>query len=79
MREFFTSVLAGVASAVVWETIRWVFASIRAQKSPPILTRPSGLDTLRGDGSVPSLVVSHCSIERISFQSKDARFVMNAL
>lgn len=48
MREFFTSVLAGVASAVVWETIRWVFASIRAQKSPLILTRPSGLDTLRG-------------------------------
>lgn len=48
MREFFTSVLAGVASAVVWETIRWVFASIRTQKSPPILTRPSGLDTLRG-------------------------------
>ena len=44
MREFFTSVLAGVASAVVWETIRWVFA----QKSPLILTRPSGLDTLRG-------------------------------
>lgn len=33
MREFFTSVLAGVASAVVWETIRWVFASIRAQKA----------------------------------------------
>lgn len=48
MREFFTSVLAGVASAVVWETIRWVFASIRAQKSPLILTGPSGLDTLRG-------------------------------
>ena len=48
MREFFTSVLAGVASAVVWETIRWVFAPIRAQKSPLILTRPSGLDTLRG-------------------------------
>lgn len=54
MREFFTSVLAGVASAVVWETIRWVFASIRAQKSPLILTSQAGLTPCGGRfGSVP--------------------------
>ena len=79
MREFFTSVLAGVASAVVWETIRWVFASIRAQKKPADPDQAKRAWHPAGDGSVPSLVVSHCSIERISFQSKDARFVMNAL
>ena len=48
MREFFTSVLAGVASAVVWETIRWVFASIRAQKKPADPDQAKRAYTLRG-------------------------------
>lgn len=49
MREFFTSVLAGVASCSRLGNDQVGFRVHKgAKKSPPILTRPSGLDTLRG-------------------------------
>lgn len=35
MAELLLSVLAGVASAAVWESVKWVLASVRAQKTRP--------------------------------------------
>ncbi|WP_288070795.1 hypothetical protein [Adlercreutzia caecimuris] len=34
MRELYTSVLAGILSAALWEAIKWVAASARARKKP---------------------------------------------
>jgi len=35
MREFVTSVLAGLLSAMLWEFVRWVLVLIGARKNPP--------------------------------------------